>query len=285
MQQEEKCRCEMEVFYLGPKGTHTEKAAGIFFPGEKLVPCMSIRDAIIRAEESPDGKAVVPCENSVQGAVSQTLDVLAMETERLVVEEEAVLDIVHVLSSRDSSVPVRRIISHPQALEQCGKNIREKYPEAVPVPASSTAEAVETAFAEGGGSAAISSAEAALGRGMEIICGNINDYGDNKTRFWSLGSARQAGRGERTSMVFAVEENKAGGLADILLVFRDWGVDLLRIESRPAKNDLGSYVFFLDMEGDFFSKDRKELYNELKSRTVFLKVLGSYSTKEINNGS
>jgi len=264
--------------YLGPAGTFSEQAALIWRQkqGEgDLLPVATIPEAIFAVVRGQAASAVVPVENSIEGAVNLTMDLLAEEN--LFVQGEIVLKVSHDLLGRPEALVDPQIIySHPQALAQCRKYLEAKFPGVPVAAAESTAAACRRAAAEQN-ALALGSSYAARAYNLEILEQAVQDYPDNKTRFVAVGTSEAAPTGDdKTSLVLALPQNRPGGLYRVLQVFAEHEVNLTRIESRPAKAELGEYLFFLDCEGHYQREPLAGVLQELGRNTVLLKVLGSY---------
>ena len=247
----------MRVAYLGPPGTFTEEAllslAGAD-PDLDAVPLGSVPECFdaVRTGEVPE--ALVPIENSIEGSVNQTLDLLAGADGEIVIRAEVVLPVRHHLIAREEIAPgdIEEILSHPQAPPQCRAYLREHAPQARIAAANSTAEAVLTVSRSDRPLAAIGTLRAADLYGCEVIAADIEDSASNSTRFVLIGRepAPAVGPGRfRTSAICALVRDRPGALLAILQELAMRGVNLTKLESRPAKTGLGRYVFFLDIEG------------------------------------
>jgi prephenate dehydratase len=229
--------------------------------------------------EGEISEAVVPVENSLEGAVSATLDMLAFETE-LLIKAELVLPIRQNLLVRKGTAlkDVTRVISHPQPIGQCRRFLAEALPGAEVTYSYSTASAAgEVAGSPAvSGLAAIGSYAAAEEYGLEIIAENIQDNDNNLTRFIVMGRCDSERTGsDRTSIVFSTED-KPGSLYRILDIFNLWDINMTRIESRPSKVKLGRYVFFVDLAGHRSDEDVGSALTMVKRKSSFYKFLGSY---------
>lgn len=248
----------MRVGYLGPPGTFAEEAllelAGaaadleaVAFPS--VVDCFHA----VRAGEVPE--VLVPIENSIEGSVNQTLDQLVAGDVALCIRAEVIQPIRHHLIARRPLAPadLARVLSHPHATAQCQHWLRANAPRAEIVAANSTADAVRTVSgAPDEPWAAISTLRAADLYGCVVIARDIEDTDDNSTRFVLLGREPAAAVGPgrfRTSIVCALERDRPGALLAILQEFAMRAVNLTKLESRPTKTGLGSYIFYIDIEG------------------------------------
>lgn len=252
-----------QIGTLGPAGTYSHRAASRldedirFYDG---VP--EIADAVERGDVD---RGVVPVENSIEGSVNATLDVLVEYD--LYVVGEVVVDVEHAILAQDEGFEV--VASHPQALAQCRGYLREKYPDAELRSVSSTAAGVEEAR-EDDDVAAIahpSLADETVGALDE----SVQDADGNSTRFVVLAREPTDG-GDKASIVVYPGADRPGLLYDILGVFKERGVNLTRIESRPSKRELGDYVFHIDFEGG----ETEEILGALDEHTDWVEFLGSY---------
>ncbi|MBE3582348.1 MAG: prephenate dehydratase [Thermoanaerobacteraceae bacterium] len=267
------------VAYLGPEGTYSHQAAvawGSLVGAVTFLPADSLPD-VIQAVHRGEGEAgVLPLENSIEGSVNLTLDLLLEEPELRIIGE-VVLEVHHCLATRAQQLArIEEVWSHPHALAQCRRFLAENLPGVRVCTVSSTAEAMRVAAGREKGAAIGSPFAAALYR-VPVLYRAIEDYPGNKTRFVIIGREPPGGDGPyKTSLVLAVPENRPGGLYEVLRYFAEAGINLTRIESRPTKKELGEYLFFLDCEGHADVQPLSGVLAELKPRTALLKVLGSY---------
>lgn len=285
----------MRVGYLGPPGTYSEEAvkASAELAAIELVPMPTIYDTVLAVHDGDLEQALVPIENSLEGSVNATLDALALEASDVVIVGEVVHPIRHCLLAREPVAleAVRTVVSHPQASAQCARFIRTRLPGATVIAASSTAEAVrlvaETAEPERGPWAAVGNRAAGALYGCVVLRAGVEDVADNETRFiWiarrdtagaSDGGGTQAGGRFKTSLVFwGVGADAPGWLVRCLSEFAFRGVNLTRIESRPLKEGLGRYMFFLDCEGGDGDATVAEAIEALHRHAQEVRVLGSY---------
>jgi prephenate dehydratase len=274
----------MRIAYLGPRGTFSEDALLAAVGDEEVdpIPSASVYDAILAVREGKADRALVPFENSIEGAVTATLDTLAFDADGVTLVGEYDLPIRHCLIAREDT-PLDRIevvVSHPQASAQCAGFIRENLPQAEVRAASSTAEAVRT-VAESDQTWAALGAESAAGLyGAAVLRHGVEDEPDNITRFvWVApeGTTPSGSGPWRTSLVFSeLGEDHPGALVDALQVFSDHAVNLTRIESRPLRRGLGRYQFFLDVEGASTEEALSSAIEALRSKAETVRVLGSW---------
>lgn len=265
------------VAYLGPQGTFSEQALRKHF-GQAVTaePAASIDEVFRSAESAATQFAVVPAENSTDGVVGRTLDLLLVTPLRICGEIE--LRVRQNLLSRASGLgAVRRVYSHAQSLAQCNGWLNQNLPAAERVPVVSNAEAARRAAKEKG-AAAIAGEAAALRYRLKVLGNEIEDDPNNTTRFLVLGQLDPAPTGkDRTSLVMSAE-NRPGAVHALLSPLAANGVSMSRIESRPAKarSALWEYVFFIDVEGHRADARVAAAVEELKRRAPFFKLLGSY---------
>jgi prephenate dehydratase len=274
----------MRVAFLGPPGTFTEDALREVIGSERVetLPKPSVYAAIIAVEAGDADRALVPFENSIEGAVSATLDTLAFDAHEVTIVGEYDLPIRHCLIAREQ-IPLERIevvLSHPQASAQCARFIRENLPAAEVRAAASTADAVRRVSEQEGAWAALGAASAARLYGAAVLRDGIEDEPDNVTRFVWVAPAGTRPQGDgpwRTSLVFAeLGDDHPGALVEALQAFSERGVNLTRIESRPLRRGLGRYMFFCDLEGSNEQEEVAAAIEELRGKAESVRILGSY---------
>jgi chorismate mutase/prephenate dehydratase len=265
----------LTVAFLGPPATFTHQAALERFGGSAhYQPARSIGEVFDDVERRRAHYGVVPVENSTEGAVNVTLDRLTDSD--VVISGELYLDIAQQLLSRAAALAdLKRVVSHPQAIAQCRGWLARHLPDVPTEESPSTSAAAELAAADPT-VAAIASALAARQYGVPILHARIEDNQQNATRFLVIGRdpAGPTGR-DKTSILFAMK-NVPGSLFRILSPFAEAGLNLTKIESRPAKHRSWEYVMFVDFEGHRATPAVAEVLAELGERTIFLRVLGSY---------
>ena len=275
-------RMSKRVGFLGPFGTYSEEAARQLFPGNSsFLPYHGI-DAVIQAVAASEaGVGVVPIENSLEGAVNLTLDTLAHDA-AVFITAEIIMPIRHnLLTLGDEDVKI--IVSHPQALAQCRKTMGRLFPKAELRPVVSTAEAARLVASDRPGFAAIGSRLAAEMYKLEIRVPDIQDTSTNCTRFVALEkSALDSGGSGRwkTSVVCQVNGERPGSLCEILREFAERGVNMTRIESRPARTGLGNYIFFFDLDGHLNEAALREAWQAVCEKSIWFKSFGSYRTRD-----
>jgi len=278
--------------YLGPEGTFSEEALlGSVEPGQvRPVALATIREAVMAVQEGAVRWALVPLENSVEGSVPITLDTLAGEAKEVSIVGEVVLAVRHNLIARDPVElgKIKTVVSHPHVPGQCARFLSEKLPGVQIAAASSTAEAVRIASEAADESlAAIGTELAAQIYGCKILVSGIQDRQDNQTRFVWLAQGERteqappmrkaAGPASKTSIVFwGAGAGRSGWLVRCLAEFAKRDINLTRIESRPMRERLGQYMFFVDLEGQAKEAQVSEALAGLEELCPKVRVLGSY---------
>jgi prephenate dehydratase len=279
--------------YFGPEGTNTQEALLADTAGMELetVPLPTIYDTVMAVHDSLVDRALVPIENSLEGSVNATLDALAMETDDVMIVGEVVQPIRHCLIARTSLElsEIETVVSHPQANAQCARFIRTRLPNARVLAGSSTADAVRLVADHAGPWAALGNRLAAERYGCQVLLAGVEDVADNETRFVWLARTGAAPGGPRaaarpgplgpwkTAVVFwGVGSEVPGWLVACLSELSERGVNLTRIESRPRKQGLGRYMFFLDLEGHEDDPAVAAGLAGLRGRVERLRVLGSF---------
>ncbi len=266
------------VAYLGPQGTFSEEATIQYAPESERLPYPTIRDAAMAPESRKTDEAVLPIENSIEGAVNMTLDYLIHDS-TLSIVDEVVLPIRQCLITTEDArtEEIETIRSHPQALAQCRRYLNRTFPKAKLVASISTAGAVEEALDEGRTSAAIGNRRAAELFGAKVLESGIEDNPNNLTRFVAMGrNGPPASGDDKTSICFGFDDDAPGQLYDILGEFAHREINLAKIESRPTRHELGRYVFLVDLLGHQLDDRVQETINAVERRTSQLRVFGSY---------
>ncbi|HIP84621.1 MAG TPA: prephenate dehydratase [Methanothermococcus okinawensis] len=277
------------IYCLGPKGSYSEMAAKVFskiLGEDNIVCCNSIYDVFQHLENSEGNSyGVVPSENSIEGSVSLTQDLLLEFYDKIKIYGELDVNINHCLVGYNRE-KIKRIYSHPQALAQCRKYIKKHNWEVIPV--SSTAEAVKLVRSMGSEEVgAIASKEAAKLYNLKVLEEGVQDYKNNTTRFILIGKKGlkmklKGGGIKKSTVILKLIEDRPGALYEILKVFNDFKVNLTRIESRPSKEELGNYIFYID----YITPEKEgELIERLKRHVAYIKHMGSYKvfSRGLNN--
>lgn len=270
----------LKVAHLGPSGTFTEEAAGKHFGGSPaLLPMQTIDEVFHAVEAGAVQYGVVPVENSTEGAVNRSLDLLL--SGNVSVCGEVSLRIRQNLMTRAPSfAAVKRIYSHSQSLGQCADWLANHAQNIERVPVSSNAEAARMA-SEDPESAAIAGERAAHLYELPVLFANIEDDPSNTTRFLVIGQhdAGPSGR-DKTSLVCSAP-NRPGAVFGLLQAFADQGVSMSKLESRPSRTGLWEYVFYVDIDGHRDDPAVAAALQDLLNRAAFVKVLGSYPVAAI----
>ena len=266
------------IAFLGPVGTFSEQAALVYAPDGELVPFASIPAAARAVGSGTTAEAVVPIENSLEGSVTYTLDILIQE-DGLFINSELVIPIVHCLLARPGTrtEDIQTVYSHPQALGQCRGFLERSLPEAELIASLSTVAAVEDLKASPTPAAAISPLRAAELHGMKILAAGIQDNSSNVTRFVILAPADHARTGsDKTSLCFSFKQDAPGILYEVMGEFARRNINLAKVESRPTKQSLGEYIFLVDCEGHREDPLVRDAIDNVRRHTSMLKIFGSY---------
>ena len=268
----------LKIAYLGPEATFTHLAAIKKFGVQlEYLSCDSIAGVFKEVERLNANYGVVPVENSIEGAITHTLDMLIDSD--LKICSQAVMNVSHNLLGNCPKEKIARIYSNPQVFAQCRMWLQENFPRADLLDVSSTTRAAQIVQKEKN-SAAIASILAASVYNLKAIARDIEDSPNNITRFLVIGSSGAQPTGsDRTSLVFSIKD-RPGALYDMLAPFKKYGINLTKIESRPSKRKAWDYYFFVDLEGHIQDKKVARALKELESRAKYLKILGSYPRAE-----
>ena len=263
------------IAYLGPVGTFSELAAGQFF-GQSIqgLPCASLDEVFKSVEKGAAVFGVVPVENSSEGAVSRTLDLLLESP--LQISGEVVLPIRHHLLTKSGTLDgVKTVCAHAQALAQCQQWLSVHAPQLQRQAVSSNAEAARMA-SQDPSIAAIAGDPAQIAYGLQIVNAQIQDDPNNRTRFVVIGKyvCQPCGQ-DQTSLVLSVA-NQPGAVHHLLGPLAKHGVSMTRFESRPARKGSWEYHFYIDIEGHASDAKVAKAIDELKTMAAFFKNLGSY---------
>jgi prephenate dehydratase len=285
----------LRAAYLGPPGTFSEEAllASTELAGGPVeaVALATVPDVVLAVQEGHAERGVVPIESAVEGSVDATLDALAARAPDVAIVGEVVRPVRHALvAAPPVAAPgdVAVVVSHPQALAQCAAFLRRELPGARAVAWTSTAEAVRAAAEHADeGWAAIGTPRAAGLYGCAVLREGVEDVAANATRFvWlaregAVPAVAPGTAGAKTSLVFAgTGGGEPGWLVRCLSEFAFRGVNLTRIESRPRRDRLGDYLFFVDLEGAAGDERVAGATEGLRARCDLVRVLGSYRTAE-----
>ena len=266
------------IAFLGPVGTFSEEAALRYDPEGDLEPFPSIPAVALAVASGIADEGVVPIENSLEGSVTHTLDILIQEA-RLFIRRELVLPIDHcmMVNPGTRAADIQTVYSHPQALGQCRDFLERCFPKAQLIASLSTVAAVEDMKKSPTPAAAISPRRAADLYGTEVLAQGIQDNPSNVTRFVILASTDHPPTGnDKTSLCFSFEVDRPGLLYKVMGEFAQRNINLAKVESRPTKQSLGQYVFLIDCQGHREDPIVKEAINAVQGQTSMLKIFGSY---------
>lgn len=265
----------LHIAFLGPVATFTHAAAmQQFGQSARFLDCKSIPAVFAEVARERADYGVVPVENSTEGVVTHTLDMFLSSD--LTICGEILLPVSHDLLSRSGRLEdVRQVVSHPQALAQCRSWLEEHLPDCPQMDVASTARAAQLAT-EDSAYAAIAASMAAQLYDLRVVQRHIADQVHNSTRFLVIGRQPQAPTGnDKTSIIFCVKDTP-GILCRMLEPFGRQQINLSKIESRPQKDKVWEYFFFLDLDGHRQDPHVQTALTELEEMCRWLKVLGSY---------
>ena len=266
------------IAFLGPEGTFSEEAALLYDPQADLQSFSSIPATAMAVASGIAEEGVVPIENSLEGSVTYTLDIL-IEEARLFIRRELVLPIEHCLLVKlgTRAADVQTIYSHPQALAQCRSFLERCFPKGQLVASLSTVAAVDDMKHSSAPAAAISPRRAAQLYGADVLAHSIQDNSSNATRFVVLANSDHAPTGkDKTSLCFSFTGDEPGLLYNVLGEFAIRKINLAKVESRPTKQSLGQYIFLIDCEGHREDPLVKGVIEFVRSQTSMLRIFGSY---------
>ena len=264
--------------YLGPPGTYSEEAAMLYDAQASLVAATTLPGVIqlVRGGEADEG--IVPVENSLEGTVTFTADLLIQETS-LKIKSELVLPIHHCLLAKPggSADDVEVLYSHPQSLGQCRGYILQHFPNASLMPSLSNSSAVSDMLNSNRRALAIAGKRAACFFDVQILDEEIEDNHSNATRFIVMAEGDGKPTGEdKTSICFNFDVDRPGSLVSVLQEFSYRGINLNKIESRPTRKSLGRYFFLADIDGHRSEEAVRSALRIVGEKVSMLKVLGSY---------
>ena len=264
--------------FLGPAGTNTEQAGLTYDPEATLLPFAPIPAVAAAVESGQADECVVPIENSLEGSVTDTLDLLVHDS-TLSIRRELVLSISHHLVANEgaATTDVKVIYSHPQALAQCRLYLADHFPDAEVVASLSTAAAVQKMKTGGLEAGAIATERASVIYGAKVLARGIEDSPNNMTRFVVLAPTDHTPTGsDKTSVCFSFDEDAPGILQSVLGEFASRSINLAKIESRPTRESLGRYIFLVDLDGHRENALIKEALDSVRDQVSMFKIFGSY---------
>lgn len=265
--------------YLGPTGTFSYIAALEYTGNEnKIKQYKTITAVLCAVRKGEIESAIVPIENSIEGSINTTLDTLAFCDDLYIIAE-------HVLHIRQNLIvkqgisekDIKVIASHPQPIGQCSIMLNSEFPDAEIVFTDSTAAAAQLVKEGDGSVAMIGTKESAELNGLFILKPDCGDESNNSTRFVIVSKTprTEVTDNDRTSIVFSVS-HKPGSLFNALALFSVYDINMIKIESRPIKKQLGEYIFFIDIDGNAADEDIGHVLKKLRSKTAMYRWLGSY---------
>ena len=270
----------MVTAFLGPRGTFSEDAALSYAgPESELLPMASIPALVAAVETGLATNAVLPVENSIEGAVSTTLDLLIHETNLSIIAELVVPVRLYLITVPGASLEdISVVMSHSNPLGQSRRFLERCLPKATQIAALSTAAAVQDVIETGDPTrAAIGTLSAATQFGGQILARDIQDQQTNVTRFVALAGTRAAATGDdKTSIAFLLKANVPGALFKVLRPFADSGIQLTKLESRPSRTEILEYVFLCDFLGHRDDPVIAAALSAIAKECSMLKVFGSY---------
>ena len=265
----------MKVGYLGPKGTFSYEICKKSYDDYiEKIPYKTIKETILALDDDEVDEVIVPVENSLQGCVTETLDVLT-QNRSINIKSEKILKIKQNLMANDfyDLDKIKEVYSHPQAIAQCRNYIENSLKNATIVEVSSTALAAKEVINKPH-SACIGSIDCKDEYNLKLLEKDIQDNHFNETRFWILGkNLPEVSNAKQLTMIFTTA-NKPGALYKALSIFDKYNLNLTKIESRPAKTKLGEYYFWIDIEID--GKNYIPAISELEEIVGFYRILGEY---------
>ena len=264
----------LNIAYLGPEGTFTQEAALKHFGhAVSTLDCASIDEIFHHVEKGNAHYGVVPIENSSNGVIGGTVDMLYSQDLKICGEVE--ISIQHQLMSADQSLEIKTIYAHQQALDQCQRWLANHYPNAQLKAVSSNALAARLVKDEVG-SAAIASEAALSLYGLERVAKNIEDKTGNTTRFLILGKEAIEPSGEDKTSILVVTKHESGALFDLLEPFKDQGINMVQLARHPIPGVKWEYLFLIDIEGHQQDDKVKSALAEVENRVLKVSILGSY---------
>ncbi len=268
--------------YLGPSGTFSHIAALEYAGNEADIKKFKTIPAVLDAVRSGEvSEAIVPMENSIEGSINTTLDALAFSDDLYIIAE-------HILKIRQNLIikpgtaeaDIKTIASHPQPIGQCSVMLNRDFPDADIIFTDSTAAAAKLVSDSDGSVAMIGTRECAKLHKLKILKADCGDDANNSTRFVVISKTpnTKITAKDRTSIAFSVM-HKPGSLFNALALFSVYDINMIKIESRPIKKQLGKYIFFIDLDGNAQNEDISHALKKLQSKTAMYRFLGSYERK------
>jgi prephenate dehydratase len=261
------------IAVLGPRGSHSDSVANLF-SNEKKIYVDSISKIIEAVRSKKIKQGIIPIENSIHGTIVESLD--GINNSNLYITKAIVTPIHHSCVALNNHVEIDSVISHPQALAQCSKYINKKFPNARLINALSTADALEKLkINQLTNAVAIGTKIGAELYGLKIIDEKIENTKQNKTKFVII-SKKSKLEGNMSSISILPFHEKQGILFNLLKFLDDKKINLTKIESRPLRNQLGKYIFYVDFDGNINEQHIKQAIKNIEKEVGIVKILGSY---------
>ena len=274
-----------KVGILGPRGTHSEEAAlrlnEILASDRELVICAEIFEVLSAVDAGELDAGFVPVENSLEGSVNITLDTLA-RSNSLVIAREFIWTVHNHLAVKAGVKfgDVKKVFSHSQPLSQCRKFLLKNFPNAEFVATTSTSRAAEIVAESkiSEGYAAMCTKRAGQLNNLEMLANEIQDNTSNRTRFFEVRRRKDfsATKGDKVFIICQIDGSRAGSLCEVLKEFAFRHVNMTRIESRPARTELGEYIFFFDLENNVDRRTLNDAIGGVTKKSIWLKDLGTF---------
>ncbi len=269
-----------KIGYLGPKGTFTHQAALEFFPkaGSKFIPYKTIIEIFENIQKKNLDYGVIPIENSLQGTVRETVDLL-IEKDLIIYGEIELRIIQNLISTKNSDISkIKKIYSHPQAFAQTSSWLKANLPASELINVNSTAEAVKIVKEKNQNDlAAIGTNFASEVYGLKVLSSHIEDIPSNFTRFLIISNKEnKIKKGNIKTTIVYVVKDIPGALYRVLEIFAKANINLSKIESRPRRKGRWEYIFYMDFEGDKDDPKIQDVFKKVEQNVIWYKILGSY---------
>jgi prephenate dehydratase len=276
-----------KIAYMGPRGSFSQEGLKLYLKKNNNyegIDFYNIKDMIKLVEQNEIDETILPIENSIEGAVNLTIDSL-VASNGLYIKDEVVIDVTpNLLVVPGGKIEdIKVVMSHPQPIAQCRNFLNTTLPKVhIENVYTSALAANEVSKLKDKSKAVIGSKTAAEEYGLEVLVKDIKDENNNNTRFVVISKDKMGISGrDKTSIVFSTED-KPGSLYRILDIFNLWDINMTKIVSRPQRNELGKYIFFVDILGHIDEIDLKDAVTMIKRKTSYFKFLGSYPVYERN---
>ncbi len=270
----------MQIGYLGPKGTFSEKAAICYLPNSERIAYQSISEVIQSVNTNNIELGIVPIENSIEGTVNETIDMLIFNSNVKIIDEIIIsIDQDFLVSKNYNGEKITKVLSHPQGLGQCRNFLNSMYPDSEQISTKSTAEAARLTSESTEPLGALGNSLCAELYNMKTLHKKVQDNKTNETTFIviSKNNNLQNINGKfKTNIAFSTV-NRPGALFKILNILELWDINMTKIVSRPMKDSIGEYAFFVEVEGNIIDSDIQNAIKMIQRKTSFYKIFGSYN--------